>query len=258
MLKRLKQLSISQKILAILGLLIFLLFSPLVSFIFNFGSVVGMVIGLAVMLASVFSDKIKSVLKNTLSKKLGKVIICTVCVIALVAVCYCSIVSVKVLTYSNNDSNIPQNTPAILLGCKVDGNNPGKMLAKRINAAYDYLTENPDAVCVLSGGQGRDEKITEAQAMYNTLTGKGISADRLIIEDKSTNTKENITNSKALLGDIDEAVIITTDFHQYRTSIIAGRNGLKTYSYSSKSGIFSLPTNVVREWFSVFKVLVTN
>lgn len=258
MLKKLKQLSTAKKIVIAFGLLIFLLFSPLVSFIFNFGSAVGMGIGLTVILISIFFEKIKSFIKSAWGRKLGKVIICTLCVIALTAALYCCVVSVKVLTYTNNDSNIPKNTPAVLLGCKVEGEKPGRMLTKRINAAYDYMTENPEAVCVLSGGQGRDEKITEAQAMYDTLTGKGISADRLIIEDKSTNTKENITNSKALLGDIDEAVIITTDFHQYRTSIIAGRNGLKTYSYSSKSGIFSLPTNVVREWFSVFKVLVTN
>ena len=183
MLKKLKQLSTAKKIFMVFGLLIFLLFSPLVSFIFNFGSAVGMGIGLTVILISIFFEKVKSFIKGAWGKKLGKVVICTLCVIALTATLYCCVVSVKVLTYTNNDSNIPKNTPAVLLGCKVEGEKPGRMLTKRINAAYDYMTENPEAVCVLSGGQGRDEKITEAQAMYNTLTGKGISADRLIIED---------------------------------------------------------------------------
>lgn len=257
MLSKFKSLTKLRKAFAVFGLLIVLLFSPLVSFIFNFGSAVGMGIGLAIILTAVFFDKVKAFVKSLWPKKVGKAVICLVCVIALTALCYCSIVSVKVLTYSVNDSDIPLNTPAILLGCRVEGDKPGRMLSQRINAAYDYLTENPEAVCVLSGGQGWDEKMTEAQAMYNTLTEMGISPDRLIPEDKSTDTKENIANSKALLGDIDEAVIITTDFHQFRTAIIAENNGLKTYSYSSPSGIFSLPTNVVREWFTVLKVLLT-
>lgn len=256
MFAKIKSLSVSQKAFAIFGLLIVLIFSPLVSFIFNFGSAVGMGIGLAVILAAVFRDKIKAFIKGIWAEKIGRAAVCLVCVILLAAVCYCGIVSVKVLTYSMNDSDIPADTPAILLGCRVEGDKPGRMLSQRINAAYGYLTENPEAVCVLSGGQGWDERMSEAQAMYNTLTEMGISPDRLILEDKSTDTKENIANSKALLGDVDEVVIITTDFHQFRASIIAEKNGLKTYSCSSSSGIFSLPTNIVREWFTVAYLLV--
>lgn len=254
--KRLKQLSIPQKIFAIAGLLLLLLFSPIFSFIFNIGSAVGMATGIAVILVSVYFDKVKACIKKLRSKKAGKALLCLVCVIAIAVVAYCTTVSVWVLTYSKNDSDIPKNTPAILLGCMVEGEKPGKMLQKRINAAYSYLTDNPEAVCVLSGGKGKDENISEAQAMFNSLTEKGISPDRLIIEDRSADTKENISNSKALLGKADSVVIITTDFHQYRASIIAERNGLKPYSYSSKSGIFSLPTNIVREWFSVLNLLL--
>ena len=253
---KIKSLSKPQIVFAVLGFIITVIFSPLVSFIFNFGSAVGMGIGIAVILVAVFFDKAKAFVKKLWSKKLGKAAICLVCIIALVAVCYCSIVSVKVLSAAKTDTDIPTNTPAVLLGCRVEGEQPGRMLSQRINAAYDYLTENPEAVCVLSGGQGWDEKIPEAQAMYNTLTEKGISPDRLIIEDKSTDTKENIANSKVLLGDVDSIVIITTDFHQFRAAIIAERNGLNSYSYSSSSGIFSLPTNIVREWFTVLNLLL--
>lgn len=255
--KRLKNLSKSQVTFAIFGLFIVLIFSPIVSFIFNFGSAVGMGIGVAIILITVFFDKVKAFFKSVWARKLGKAVICLVCIIALVIVCYCSVVSVKVLSAAKTDTDIPMNTPAILLGCRVEGEKPGRMLQGRIDAAYDYLTENPEAVCILSGGQGWDEKMTEAQAMFNSLTEKGISADRLILEDKSENTKQNIANSKELLGKVDEVVIITTDFHQYRAAIFADRNGLKAYSYSSDSGVFSLPTNIVREWFTVLKLLLT-
>ena len=247
---KIKSLSKPQIVFAVLGFIITVIFSPLVSFIFNFGSAVGMGIGIAVILVAVFFDKVKAFVKKLWSKKIGKALIVFVCIVAIAVAAYCTTVTVKVLTYSKNDSDIPGGTPAVLLGCRVEGEKPGRMLSQRINAAYDYLTEYPVAVCVLSGGQGRDEKIPEAQAMYNTLTEKGISPDRLIIEDKSTDTKENIANSKALLGDVDEIVIITTDFHQFRAAIIAERNGLKS------SGIFSLPTNIVREWFTVLNLLL--
>ena len=98
MLKKLKQLSTAKKIVIAFGLLIFLLFSPLVSFIFNFGSAVGMGMGLTVILISIFFEKIKSFIKSAWGRKLGKVIICTVCVIALTAALYCCVVSVNVLT----------------------------------------------------------------------------------------------------------------------------------------------------------------
>ena len=256
MLTKIKSLNIIQKIFAVFGIFVILMFSPIVSFIFNFGSAVGMGIGIAVILITVFFDKVKAFFKSVWAKKIGKAIICLVCVVALVAVCYCSVVSIKVLSAAKTDSDIPLNTPAVLLGCRVEGEKPGRMLQRRINAAYDYLTENSEAVCVLSGGQGWDEKMTEAQAMFNSLTEKGISPNRLILEDKSENTKQNIANSKELLGKVDEVVIITTDFHQYRAEIIAERNGLKAYSYSSSSGIFSLPTNIVREWFTVLNLLL--
>ena len=253
---KIKSLNKIQIVFAVFGLLITVMFSPPVSFIFNFGSAAGMGIGIAVILAAVFFDKVKTFVKKLWAKKTGKALICLVCIVAIIVVAYCTTVTVKVLSYSKNDADIPANTPAILLGCMVEGEKPGKMLQKRIDSAYKYLSENPEAVCVLSGGQGRDENISEAQAMYNSLTAAGISPERLIIEDRSKDTRENIANSKALLGDVSQVVIITTDFHQFRASVIAGRNGLKTYACSSKSGVFSLPTNIVREWFTLLVILI--
>ena len=73
----------------------------------------------------------------------------------------------------------------IVLGAQVTENGPSMMLTGRINSAVRYLQENPDAKAVLTGGQGSNEQMSEAQAMYNCIDEAGISPDRLYIEDKA-------------------------------------------------------------------------
>lgn len=252
-----KRLKISQWILVILGLAVFVIFCPLVSFIMNLGSVAGMLAGILMILTGVSLNKIKEFSK----KKGGKILINVICVILTAFLIYGGIITYKVLTFGSDKTAIPENTPAIVLGCKVNGNEPSLMLEKRCAAAYTYLTDyNPEAKCIVSGGRGDDEDISEAQAMYNYLTAKGIDKDRIIMEDKSTTTAENMEFSKRLMDENnlgDTAVIITTDFHQYRASILASRQGIQTYHYSSKTGESSLASNILREWFCMIVVLLS-
>ena len=94
----------------------------------------------------------------------------------------------------------PQNTTAVVLGCSVKGTKPSRILEERIDAAYDYLSVNKDAVCILSGGRGPGEDITEAQCMYEVLTKRGISENRLILEERSTTTEENLKYTGEILS----------------------------------------------------------
>ena len=75
----------------------------------------------------------------------------------------------------------------IVLGAQMKPNGPSVVLEKRLRRAYTYLTENPETLCVLSGGQGSNEPVSEAQGMYEDLVKKGIDPKRLILEDQSTN-----------------------------------------------------------------------
>lgn len=79
-----------------------------------------------------------------------------------------------------------------MLGAHVDGTRLSMALLERTRRALQYLENNPDTKAVLSGGQGRGEAVSEAKAMYDYLTGHGISRERLILEERSTNTKENL------------------------------------------------------------------
>ena len=88
----------------------------------------------------------------------------------------------------------------IVLGAHVDGTRMTLALLERTRRALLYLEENPGTRAVLSGGMGDGERISEAEAMYRYLTEHGIDGGRLIREERSTNTKENLDYSLELIG----------------------------------------------------------
>lgn len=153
--------------------------------------------------------------------------------------------------------NEPAEPPKLIvvLGCQVRGERPSKMLARRINTAYDALIKYPDAVCVVSGGQGSDEKISEAECMFRSLTEKGIDPSRIIKEDSSNSTTENIRNTFAItdpLGYSRDITIVTDGFHQYRASLIAKKAGAgDVTALSAHTELRFVPTYWVREWIGI-------
>lgn len=121
------------------------------------------------------------------------------------------------------------NKYAIILGAKVNGRVPSLSLQYRLESALEYAKQHPHVIFILSGGQGPDEDISEAEAMKRYLLEYGVSEDRLIIEDQSTSTYENISFSKRLLpGSIQNVTIITSDYHLARSKKIASNLGLET------------------------------
>ena len=90
----------------------------------------------------------------------------------------------------------------VVLGCQVfpDGH-PSLVLRGRIQAAYDYLSRHPEAVCVASGGQNDSEPITEAACIRDTLAEMGIDPARIYLEDKSTSTEENLAFSAQVIAE---------------------------------------------------------
>ena len=115
----------------------------------------------------------------------------------------------------------------IVLGCKVNDDGPSLSLYYRIKAAEEYLKTSPETVCIVSGGKGGDEPVSEADCIAEELIRRGIPEERIIRETKSFSTKENITNSLALMDSPDaETVIISSDYHMLRALLIARKTGL--------------------------------
>ncbi len=120
----------------------------------------------------------------------------------------------------------------IVLGAKVNGTEPSLSLNDRIQCAYDYLTTHPDVIAILSGGQGVDEGISEAQCMYDALTKLGIPKERLLLEDKATSTWENLQFSISIIekrtGKRPETIgLLSSEYHLYRAGLFADACGVK-------------------------------
>lgn len=128
----------------------------------------------------------------------------------------------------------------IVLGCAVNGDTPSQMLQYRINEAYAYLSKNPHAQCIVSGGLGSDDNITEAQCMYNELTAMGIDPDRIWLEEKATSTVENLKFSLALMqektGGIPENIgVLSSEFHLFRAQKMAADLGVEVATIPAKT-----------------------
>lgn len=147
----------------------------------------------------------------------------------------------------------------IVLGAGVNGTRPSLILSERIERAYTYLRDNPDTVAILSGGQGPGENISEAQCMFNSLTEKGIAAERLWLEDKSTSTRENLRFSLELIEGKTgsrpaQAAIVSNEFHLYRAGLFAAEQELQMIGVPARTTWFSLRANyflreIVAVWY---------
>lgn len=234
-------------ILIILGIFLLLWYlAPLAAHIFNIGNAFGIAASAVLILSGVFFDKMPDVLRIAVS-----VILC-VAIVVLVPL------SVNMARFANYKTNDGAET-VIVLGCKVNGSTPSKYLYDRCAAAAAYLQNNPDAVAVLSGGQGADEAISEAQCMENVLTEMGIDSSRLYKEDKSTNTRENIEFSASVIEKNQlstDVVVVTNEFHEYRAKLICEDYGLSFHSKCSYSSAYTFLTFYTRELMGIVKELI--
>lgn len=148
----------------------------------------------------------------------------------------------------------------VILGAKVNGTTPSLSLKYRIEAAAEYLLENPGAVAVASGGQGKNEGISEGEAIARSLAAHGISAERILKEEQSTSTKENLLFSKACIEsaggslDKDSVVVVSSDFHIFRAKALARQCGYDNAEGKSAPSVWGLqPNYCARECFAIWK-----
>lgn len=155
------------------------------------------------------------------------------------------------------DAGRPDLDYIIVLGAQMKPAGPSIVLKFRLDAAYDYLVENENTICVVSGGQGPNEPCTEAKGMYDYLVGRGIAPERILMEDRSTDTSENIAFSAEIIGGTDYDVgIVTNNFHVFRGMMLARHAGFEdACGISARSNIYFQPNNLVREFFGIMKDL---
>lgn len=140
----------------------------------------------------------------------------------------------------------------IVLGAAVHGDRVTWVLSNRLDTAADYLMAHPDTVCVVSGGQGDGESVTEASAMRKYLVErKGIDPTRILVEDRATSTLENFAYSKAMieesLGKDARIAFVTTDFHVFRAGRVAKKAGIDAEGLAAPDVWYIRINNFLRE-----------
>lgn len=229
------------------GFAVFL--APVSAGIINIGNAAGMFVCAVLFFLSVFWSRFFRFVCGHRTVRIACIAALTVAVLLAVLA---AVISVFMISTANRPPD--GNTTVIVLGCKVRGEEPSLMLRQRIMAAYRFLDQNPSAMCIVSGGQGADELISEAESMKRVLVEHGISEDRIILEDRSTGTDENIRFSLEKMNEYGisgSVTIVTNEFHQLRAKLIADKYGLESYSVSARTSLWLLPTYWLREWFGV-------
>ena len=172
-----------------------------------------------------------------------------------------AVLEVRVISAGVSDGDTPVRA-VVILGAGVNGTEPSLSLRARLEAALDYLADRPDIPVVVSGGQGSGEEISEAACMAAWLTDRGVSPDRVYLEERARNTEENIRFSQALLaaqgiGPGAAVAVVTSDYHLYRVSLYWEGPGLVPVAAQMPLRFLPLTVNYyIREAFGAARFLI--
>ena len=184
-----------------------------------------------------------------------KIHITAVALIALPTIC-----AFALFLYGNSGRPDFTEDVVIVLGAGLNGEAVGSHLARRLTAAVDYLEQNPNAMVIVCGGLGAAQTITEAEAMTRYLIAHGIAAERIIQEDMSTTTHENLVFAQEILAQYFpggfRAVLITNDFHIFRATAMARDIGLDVVPLGARTPIFTIGVNYLREMLAIVHMWV--
>ena len=144
----------------------------------------------------------------------------------------------------------------IVLGAGLHGDVPSLSLTDRLSAALDYTEAHPQAMVIVSGGQGAGENMTEAEAMAIWLEARGLDASRILREDRAASTEQNLEYSFALIrerGDDPEGcAVVTAEYHLYRARLMARDMGVAVQGVAAHTSWPTLMVNYfLREAFAV-------
>ena len=157
--------------------------------------------------------------------------------------------------YGTRDNVTYREDAVLVLGCGIDGERVTGSLARRLDTAIAYHEKNPNAVIVVSGGQGAQETITEAEAAARYLTERGIPAEQIIKEEQATSTVENFKYTATLLNERFPGgyslAVITSRYHVFRAVRIAKKQGLTVTHAGAAVVRYTVPMNDLREVVAV-------
>jgi uncharacterized SAM-binding protein YcdF (DUF218 family) len=249
--------SLAYRIVGIAALLIgcILEITAIVCGVVNLFSVLPLIFFAAVAAYVLLDDELKKRLKEN---KVMKFIISALTEVLIIGCIVAAALGMMMCVYSGSFLPEQPNT-VIVMGCQVMGEQPSVMLQRRIDAAYAYLCENEDAVCIATGGVGDGADISEAEAIRRELVGKGVDGGRIYLDDKSTSTDENLANAAAIIkaNELDANVAIVTDgYHQMRSQKTAAKYGLTAAAVSCSTPWYVAEPMIIREMCALIKCTI--
>ena len=178
-------------------------------------------------------------------------------------VCLIPILFSLALFIYGNASNVDYSEDVVIvLGAGIRGENITRPLARRLDEAIVYWHRNSGAYIIVCGGLGSQAYITEAEAMMRYLTARGIPRERILLEEQSTSTYENLKFAKEILDRHFpygfNAVLVTNDFHIYRAVRTARSIGIYPSRVGAYTDWYSWPVNYLREMLAVINMWVFN
>lgn len=176
--------------------------------------------------------------------------------LTLFAVCLFSIgiLHTLILSAAQTPDSLPQSDIVIVLGAGLRGDQLSLTLRYRMETALAYLQQHPHLQVIVSGGRGPGETISEAAAMRNFLLEQGIANARIIVEERSTSTYENLLYSRDLLPkNTKKSLIVTSDFHMFRALMLADHLGYEASGLPAPSVDFLNFRHIPREWLAIVK-----
>ena len=173
---------------------------------------------------------------------------------------YFSFLVLSFVVYSVFIQILPHRTQfdyIIIHGCGLaDGERMTKLLSNRVDKAIEIYRKCPvKPVIIPSGGQGADEKRSEAQAMKDYLLEHGVPDEHILLEDRSATTRENLLNSKALIDAREgkkRTALVSSNYHIYRCLRLAREIGLKCTGIGAGVALYYWPSALIREFIAVF------
>ena len=214
-------------------------------YVFNF--FIG-IITLLFIIAVIKSEKIIKI-----ARKFPKWIRISCKVIFCVVAASFLIVEGIILSNMRGKASVNEAEYLVILGCQVNGSLASLPLLRRGYNAVNYMKRHENLKTVITGGQGPRENITEAEAMRRLLAENGIGEERILIEDKSRSTIENLKFANELYSLLDKnIVIVTSDYHMFRSLSIAKKLGYQNVAgLAATSQLSVLPAYLLREYAAV-------
>ena len=160
-----------------------------------------------------------------------------------------------IIIYGSRNNYNSDSDYIMVLGAKLHGDRPSRSLKYRMDTALGYMQSNPNLILIATGGQGYDETIAEGQAIKKYFISKGINENRILVEDKSENTFENMKLSRKMIkkDGMIKINIVSNRYHILRSKMLASRNNFEAYGIPAKTPKSVLVKSYLREALALVK-----